>query len=134
MLHLDITEPEKLKTRTLEQEIARSLRMRLANPSWIHGQMRHGYRGASEIAQGVENLYAFSASSGLVSDHHFDLLFVETIGKEEVKEFLEKENPRALETIVNVFNEALKRDLWHPKSNSIALQLHHIGANHGPNA
>lgn len=134
LLHLDITEPEKLKTRTLEQEIARSLRMRLANPSWIHGQMRHGYRGASEIAQGVENLYAFSASSGLVSDHHFDLLFVETIGKEEVKEFLEKENPRALETIVNVFNEALKRDLWHPKSNSIALQLHHIGANHGPNA
>jgi cobaltochelatase CobN len=108
--------------------------MRLANPSWIQGQMRHGYRGASEIAQGVENLYAFSASSGLVSNHHFDLLFAETIGKEEVKEFLEKENPRALEAIEKVFHEALKRNLWRPRSNSVTFHLHHLGAHHGPDA
>ena len=134
LLHLDATVPQKLKTRTLEQEIGRTLRMRLANPSWIQGQMRHGYRGASEIAQGVENLYAFSASSGLVSNHHFDLLFAETIGKEEVKEFLEKENPRALEAIEKVFHEALKRDLWRPRSNSVTFHLHHLGAHHGPDA
>ena len=134
LLHVDATQSEKLKTRTLAQEIGRTLRMRLANPSWIRGQMRHGYRGASEIAQGVENLYAFSASSGLVSNHHFDLLFAETIEKQEVKDFLEKENPRALEAILKVFQEALKRDLWRPRSNSVNLHLHHLGAHHGSNA
>ncbi|NBT97088.1 MAG: cobaltochelatase subunit CobN [Methylocystaceae bacterium] len=134
LLHVDATQPEKLKTRTLEQEIARIVRMRLANASWLQGQMRHGYRGASEIAQGVESLYAFSASSGLVSNHHFDLLFAETLGNEEIKEFLEKENPRALEAIAKVFNEALKRDLWRPQRNSVALHLQHIGAHHGSNA
>jgi len=65
---------------------------------------------------------------------HFAFLFEETIGKEEVKEVLEKENPRALEAFEKVFHEALKRDLWRPRSNSVTFHLHHLGAHHGPDA
>jgi len=37
--------------------------------------MRHGFRGAAEIAETVDNLYLFAATSGVVADRHFDLMF-----------------------------------------------------------
>ena len=40
----------RLAVRTLAEEIARTLRGRAANPRWIQGMMRHGYRGAAELA------------------------------------------------------------------------------------
>ena len=51
LLHLDSTRPERLRARALKDEIARVLRMRLANPRWLQGQMRHGHRGAGEIGR-----------------------------------------------------------------------------------
>ena len=54
--------------RTLAEEIARTLRGRAANPRWIRGMMRHGYRGAAELAAGVDTLFAFAAESGLRAD------------------------------------------------------------------
>jgi len=41
------------KVRTLAQEVARVLRGRATNPRWIKGQMRHGHRGAAEIAESL---------------------------------------------------------------------------------
>ena len=64
LYHLDSTIPGAPKIRTLGQEIARSLRGRAANPRWLQGQMRHGHRGAAEIAQSLDNLYCFAALDG----------------------------------------------------------------------
>jgi hypothetical protein len=45
-----------------------------ANPKWLAGVMRHGYKGAFEIAATVDYLFGFSATADAVSDHHFDQL------------------------------------------------------------
>ena len=58
--------PARPKIRTLGQEIARALRGRAANPRWLQGQMRHGHRGAAEIAQSLDNLYCFAALTDAV--------------------------------------------------------------------
>ena len=50
LYHLDTTRPARRSVRSLAEEIARALRGRAANPRWIAGQMRHGHRGAAEIA------------------------------------------------------------------------------------
>ena len=68
------------KIRPLEQEIARALRGRAANPRWLAGQMRHGHRGAAEIAQSLDNLYAFAALTDAVRSAQFDLMFDATLG------------------------------------------------------
>ena len=47
--------------RTLDGEIARVVRARVVNPKWIAGVMRHGYKGAFEIAATVDYLFAFAA-------------------------------------------------------------------------
>ncbi len=131
LLHLDATRPERLCARPLKDEIARVLRMRLANPRWLQGQMRHGHRGAGEIAEGIDNLYAFAATSGLVSDAQFDLAFRATLGDDDVRDFLARENPRALQAIAHVFNDALARGLWRTQRNSVRDILTDIGERQG---
>ncbi|MBI1980085.1 MAG: cobaltochelatase subunit CobN [Methylocystis sp.] len=131
LLHLDSTRPEQLRTRTLKDELARVLRMRLANPKWRQGQMRHGHRGAGEIAEAVDNLYAFAATSGLISDAQFDLAFDATLGDDATRDFLVEENPRALEAITRIFNEALARGLWNTQRNSVRDALSDIERQEG---
>ncbi|WP_457797521.1 cobaltochelatase subunit CobN [Methylocystis sp. S23] len=126
-LRLDATRPDRLRARPLRDEIARVLRMRLANPRWLEGQMRHGHRGGAEIAEGVDNLYAFAAASGLVSDAQFDLAFSATLGDDRVRDFLARENPRALEAIAHVFSEARARELWRTRRNSTLDVLTSVG-------
>ncbi|MCQ4190698.1 cobaltochelatase subunit CobN [Methylocystis suflitae] len=119
LVHIDATRPERLRPRALKDEIARVLRMRLANPQWLQGQKRHGHRGAGEIAETIDNLYAFAATSGLISDAQFDLAFDATLGDDATRDFLAMENPRALTAIARVFSEALARGLWNTQRNSV---------------
>jgi len=118
LVHLDATRPESLRARSLHEEIARVLRARVANPRWLEGQMRHGHRGAGEIAEAIDNLFAFAALGEFVSDAQFDLAFAATMGDESVREFIRAENPRAYEAIARAFNEALARGLWRSRRNS----------------
>ncbi len=127
LVHLDATRPDALRARPLRDEIARVLRMRLANPRWLDGQMRHGHRGGAEIAEAIDNLHAFAATSGLVSDAQYDLAFSATLGDDRVRDFLMRENPRALEAIAHAFNDALARKLWRTGRNSVRDLLVDIG-------
>ncbi len=54
--HNDHSRPEKPVIRALEEELSRVVRGRAANPKWIAGVMRHGYKGAAEIAATVDYL------------------------------------------------------------------------------
>ncbi|CCJ08573.1 cobaltochelatase subunit CobN [Methylocystis sp. SC2] len=131
LVHIDATRPERLRPRALKDEIARVLRMRLANPRWLRGQMRHGHRGAGEIAETIDNLYAFAATSGLVTDAQFDLAFDATLGDDATRDFLAAENPRALEGLARVFSEALARGLWNTQRNSVRGALSDIERQEG---
>ena len=66
--------------RPLAREIARAVRGRATSPRWIAGQMRHGHRGAAEIAETVGNLVVFAATTDAVTGEQFDDLFAATLG------------------------------------------------------
>jgi cobaltochelatase CobN len=121
--HNDHSRPERPVVRTLEEEIGRVVRSRVANPKWIGGVMRHGYKGAFEIAATVDYMFAFSATTGAVKPHHFQLAFDAFLGDRVVRDFLEEANPDALEEIVERFREAIERGLWAPRSNSTHYEL-----------
>src|SRR4029077_20852827 len=97
------------KIRSLAQEIARALRGRVANPRWLQGQMRHGHRGAAEIAQSLDNLYCFAALTDAVNSAQFDLMFDATLGDDSVRAFLINANRRAACHMASMFEEAAKR-------------------------
>jgi cobaltochelatase CobN len=80
--------------------------------------MRHGYKGAFEIAATVDYLFAFAATARVVDDHHFDALYGAYLADDEVRSFIAGANPAALREIAERFTEAIERGLWRPTSNS----------------
>ncbi|GAB0119737.1 cobaltochelatase subunit CobN [Acidisoma sp. 7E03] len=119
LYHLDTADPEAPKPRSLPEEIRRVTRARAANPRWIAGQMRHGFRGAAEIARGAESLLGFAVTLPERFDAQFDLLFDATLGEEAVAAFLETENPEAARMLRAHFARALRDGLWRPRRNSL---------------
>ncbi len=120
LYHSDISRPDAPRIRTLVEEIARIVRGRAANPAWIEGMMRHGYRGAAEVTRSVEGLYAFAATLPARLDPQFDVLFDATLGNERVDAFLLEANPAARAAMAARFDEAINRGLWRPRRNSVA--------------
>lgn len=121
--HSDHSRPESPKIRTLEEEIARVVRARVVNPKWIKGVMRHGYKGAFEMAATVDYLFAFAATARCVADHHFDLVYDAYLGDADVRDFIADHNPDALKDIKDRLREAIERGLWQPRRNSVAVDL-----------
>jgi cobaltochelatase CobN len=123
VFHNDHSRPERPVIRALEEEIARVVRGRAANPKWITGVMRHGYKGAFEIAATVDYLFAFAATTNAVKHHHFEQLHGAYIEDEAVRGFIAENNPPALKEIAARFCEAVDRGLWAPRRNSAYDEL-----------
>ena len=119
--HIDTSAPETPKARTLTEEAARVVHGRASSPRWIAGQMRHGFRGAAEIASTVDNAFAFAATSGAVTSTHFDRLYEAYLGDPAVAAFVADANPAAGAAMRRRFDEAMRRGLWRPRSNSAAM-------------
>jgi cobaltochelatase CobN len=118
LYHADTTAPDRSRIRTLREEVARVLRARAANPRWLSGQMRHGFRGAAEIAESVDNFFAYAALTDVTEDRQFDLLFDATLGDTVVREFLATANSAAARGMADKFDEAIRRGLWKSRRNS----------------
>jgi cobaltochelatase CobN len=126
--HNDHARPERPRIRSLREEIGRVVRGRAANPRWIRGVMRHGYKGAAEIAATVDYLFAFAATARAVDDTHFEALYDAYLADDAVRGFMAESNPPALAETCRRFIEAIDRELWHPRRNSARESLLQWGA------
>lgn len=123
LLHGDTSQPDTPKLRDMAQEVARVTRGRLANPHWIAGMMRHGYRGAAEMARGVSALEAYAATLPARLDRQIDLAFAALLENEDCAAFLQANNPEALADMRRRFAALIARGLWQPRSNAVARLL-----------
>ena len=117
LYHNDHSVPDNPRIRTLADELGRVVRARATNPTWIRGVMRHGYKGAFEIAATVDYLFAFAATTDAVKDHHFDALFDAYVADGAVRDFMQSANPAALRELAERLLEAQERGLWRPRAN-----------------
>ncbi|MDM7931402.1 cobaltochelatase subunit CobN [Tabrizicola sp.] len=123
LYHLDATRPDTPRARTLTEEIARVVRARAANPDWAAGMMNHGYRGGAEIAATLDHMAAFAHLAQVVPPHLFDLYHEATLGRAEVRDFLARENPAALQAMEDLFRRLRDAGLWLTRRNSIAARI-----------
>jgi cobaltochelatase CobN len=123
LYHADSTNPEALRMRTLNEEIARVVRGRAANPRWLAGQMRHGFRGAAEIAATLDQMAQFAHLAGAVESHHFDLYYDATLGDDEVRRFIEQANPEAARIMRQRFQQMLDAGYWMTRRNSVIERI-----------
>ncbi|MEG4988693.1 cobaltochelatase subunit CobN [Microcoleus sp. BR0-C5] len=129
--------PENPKVRQLREEIARVYRSRAVNPKWIEGAMRHGYKGAFEIAATVDFLFAYDATANCVEDFMYEGIAEAYIFDEKVQAFIQENNPWALRDMAERLLEARQRGLWQSanqdtldKLRSIALQAEAVIESH----
>ena len=123
LYHLDARDPARAVARPLTEELARVVRTRAANPGWIAGMMRHGFRGAAEIAATLDHLGAFAHLAGAVPSQLFDLYHDATLGQPEVRAFLASANPAALAAMEARFAALHAAGLWATRRNSILAAL-----------
>ena len=123
LYHLDASRPDAPRARLLTEEIARVVRARAANPAWADGMMHHGFRGGAEIAATLDHLAAFAHLAGAVPPHLFDLYHDATLGRDDLTDFLARENPAALAALRDTFQRLRDAGLWISRRNSIAAGL-----------
>jgi cobaltochelatase CobN len=123
LVMLDLTDPQRPRARSLSAALARIVRARAVNPRFIAGQMRHGQRGAAELAETVDRLVAFAETTGAVASELFDLLHEAYVADGDVRAFLLRENPQAAAAIADRLDAARRRGFWHPRRNDIDAGL-----------
>ncbi|MCC8936088.1 cobaltochelatase subunit CobN, partial [Bradyrhizobium sp. Arg68] len=94
-----------------------------ANPAWIAGMMRHGFRGAAEVTATLEHMAAFAHLAAAVPPHLFDLYYDATLGNDDVRAFMARDNPAALAALETCFTRLHEASLWRTRRNSIAAAL-----------
>ena len=119
----DNSQPNNPKVRKLTEEIARVYRSRVINPKWIKGVMRHGYKGAFEMAATVDYLFAYDATTQCVSDYMYRGVAQAYILDEQVQQFIRDKNPWALRDMAERLLEANQRGMWKEVSNEMLDEL-----------
>ncbi len=108
----DNSVPNQPKVRKLKEEIARVYRSRVVNPKWIAGVMRHGYKGAFEMAATVDYLFAYDATTKCVEDYMYEGVAEAYLFDSKVEQFMQQKNPWALRDMAERLIEASLRGLW----------------------
>ena len=86
----------------------------------IAAQLRHGWRGAQELAQGLDAVFVLAAATDAVSGADLDRLYGATVGDPAVFEQVEAANPAVARAILDRFEDLRRRGLWHSRRNSLA--------------
>jgi cobaltochelatase CobN len=120
---LDSSNPEAPKARTLAEDIARIVHGRLTHPRWIASHLAHGWRGAAELAEAIDTLFVFAASTDAVSDGLFDAVFQAWCADQSVWSAIEAANAPAAAAIRSRLAEAARRGLWTSRRNSVGAFL-----------
>jgi cobaltochelatase CobN len=126
----DSSRPDAVKARTLREEACRVFRSRVVNPRWLAGVMRHGYKGAVEMAATVDYLFGYDATAEVLDDWMYERLAAAYLFDEAVRSFLRRANPWAERAMIERLLEAAERGLWErPDPEALARLREQHGAN-----
>jgi cobaltochelatase CobN len=114
----DNSRPQQPKVKQLGEEIARVYRSRVINPKWIAGAMRHGYKGAFEMAATLDFLFGYDATTGCVPDFMYQGIAEAYLFDTSVQAFIRQNNPWALRDLTERLLEAQQRGMWNPGTNT----------------
>src|SRR6185503_15840503 len=108
----DSSDPSRVVNRTLSEETRRVFRARVANPRWIASMIRHGYKGAAELAATVDYLFGYDATAGVAEDWMYEQVAERYLLDADVADFMAGSNPWAARAIAERLLEAADRGMW----------------------
>lgn len=108
----DSSDPERVKTRTVSEEVKFELRSRILNPKWIESMKEHGYKGACDISQTVDHIFGWDATAKTMENWMYEEIAKKFVINEEFAEWIREVNPYALQNISERLLEAIQRGMW----------------------
>ncbi len=101
------------KIETLKQFLTREMYSRYFNPKWIEGMQEHGYAGAREMADFLENLWGWEATNpDLISDDVWNQVYQTYVADQELSDWLKDNNPHAYQAMTARMLETALKGNW----------------------
>jgi cobaltochelatase CobN len=119
----DSANPEAVKVRTLAEETRRIFRARVANPRWIGSMVRHGFKGAAELAATVDYLFGYDATTDVASDWMYEQIAQKYLLDEQISAFMDQANPWAARGIAERLLEAVERGMWADPGDDVVADI-----------
>lgn len=110
----DSTDESHVVVRTIADEVKRVFRGEIMNPKFIEGMKAHGYKGAADMGNYVAHCYQWDATTEVMDDWMYDDLARKYALDPDIRKWMEKVNPWALDRIASVLLEAEQRGMWKP--------------------
>jgi len=126
MYHGDLSKYGLSKISKLQEEINKVVISRILNPKWINGMKDNGYKGAFEFSATLDYLYAFDASTEVVSDWCYEEVYKSWLCDLDLRNFFLENNPWALRDISQRFLEIVNRKMWNNCSSDVIENLKNI--------
>ncbi len=126
MYHGDLSKFGLSEISKLQDEINKVVISRILNPKWINGMKDNGYKGAFEFSATLDYLYAFDASTEVVSDWCYEEVYKSWLCDRDLKNFFLENNPWALRDIAQRFLEIVNRKMWNNCSPDVIENLKNI--------
>ena len=111
----DSTDKTKIKMFSVQEQAKRIFRSEAINPKFIEGMMKHGYKGAADMANMIAHSYQWDATSAVMEDWMYEKYAEKYTFDPKVQEWLRDVNPWALQRMAEVLLEAEQRGLWNAK-------------------
>ncbi len=100
----------------LPKAIGKALRTRYLNPEWIEGMKKEGYSGAKAMDEFVEYLWGFQVTTPFAVDKTYweeiHNVYIKDEYGQGLKEFFDKNNPWALQSVSARMLEADRKNYW----------------------
>ncbi|MGD9506585.1 MAG: cobaltochelatase subunit CobN, partial [Syntrophobacteraceae bacterium] len=108
----DSSDPRRVLVRTTQEEAKHILRSRLLNPKWLEGLKRHGYKGAGDISKVMDIIIGWDATADVMEDWMYERVASKYALDPEMRDWLKKVNPYALQNILDKLLETVQRGMW----------------------
>ncbi|MBC7389038.1 MAG: cobaltochelatase subunit CobN [Opitutaceae bacterium] len=108
----DSQDPSRAVVRDLKEETLRVFRSRVINPKWLESIKKHGYKGGLELTTTVDYIFGYDATAKVAEDWMYEKIAENYALNSNMQEFLEQNNPWALQAIAERLLEAAQREMW----------------------
>lgn len=112
----DSTDKSKVVMHSVQEEAKRIFRSEAVNPKFIEGMMKHGYKGAADMANYIAHSFQWDATSAVMEDWMYEKYAEKYTFDPKVQEWLRDVNPWALQRMAEILLEAEQRGLWNAKA------------------
>ncbi|MEL5900489.1 cobaltochelatase subunit CobN, partial [Clostridium sporogenes] len=93
----DSSEIERVKTRTVSEEMRHEFRARILNPKWIESMKKYGYKGAGDISLTVDYAFGWDATAKAMDEWMYEDLAKKFVLDKNFTKWMKSVNPWALQ-------------------------------------